>query len=242
MTDQAPAASVPKVVPGSRVYAVGDIHGRADLLADVLARISSDDAARAPARTTEVFIGDVIDRGPDSRAVIELLMAPSPRRRVVLRGNHEEMMLRFLEDPSKFAAWRHVGAFETLMSYGLSRRPATKPREFAQLRKDCLDAIPETHLLFLRSTQLWHLDGDYLFVHAGVRPGVAFVDQQMEDLLWIREPFLSFTGDFGKHVVHGHTPVDAPQVFANRTNIDTGAYATGRLTCMVIEADGYAFI
>lgn len=232
----------PTVAPGSRVYAIGDVHGRADLLAAVMERIARDDAARAPAQTTELFIGDVIDRGPDSRGVIDLLMAPSPRRRVVLRGNHEEMMLRFLEDPSKFSAWRQVGAFETLMSYGLSRRPASKPREFAQLRNDCLDAIPETHLLFLRSTPLWHMDGDYLFVHAGVRPGVAFAQQQMEDLLWIREPFLSFTGDFGKHIVHGHTPVDAPQVLANRTNIDTGAYATGRLTCMVVDADGYAFI
>jgi serine/threonine protein phosphatase 1 len=228
---------------GLRIYAVGDIHGRLDLLDSVLQRIDGEVAQSAPARVIELFVGDYVDRGLASRAVIDRLIA---RRRthelVCLMGNHERYVLEFLDDPTVLESWRRLGGLETLMSYGV--RPTVRPDADTQVRLsiEFARALPQEHRAFLSELQPCFACGDYFFAHAGVRPGVALEQQSEDDLLGIRAEFLACEDDFGKIIVHGHTPVMEPEVKANRINIDTGAYATGRLTCLVIEDDTIAFL
>jgi serine/threonine protein phosphatase 1 len=232
-------ASLP---PGQRIYAIGDVHGCADRLALMHGAIAEDQAARPVEHALVIHIGDYIDRGPDSAGVIERLLRPfpsvpgaQPPHLVNLIGNHEEMLLAALDDGSRTATarWLANSGGDTLESWGLSWRGG--PRAWRE-------AIPPRHLGFLRGLGLIYRAGGYAFVHAGLRPGVPLEQQQREDMLWIRESFLSWPGRLPAVVVHGHTPEDAPQVKPHRIGIDTGAVLGGPLTCAVLEMDGVAFI
>jgi serine/threonine protein phosphatase 1 len=221
---------------GLRVYAIGDIHGRADLLEALLTQIDADCALYPSSRPIVVFLGDYIDRGPGSSEVLDLLLACGRTRETVfLSGNHETFVHRFLSEPAILDEWRLCGGLETLMSYGL--KPSINPgaAEQTRLAEELARSIPQRHLEFLNRLDLSFSCGDFLFVHAGIRPGVAIRRQREEDLLWIRDEFLFCEEPFEKFVVHGHTPVPAPDIRSNRVNIDTGAFATGRLTCIAIE-------
>lgn len=236
----APESRAPhRLPPGLRVYAIGDIHGRADLLTKMEARIAAHLAAAPPAgRTLAIFLGDYIDRGPASREVIDHLMAGHfagvPAR--YLRGNHEEAMLRFLSDPLEGAEWLNWGGMATLASYGVPARDRSKAALIAT-QHQLAAQVPTAHLEFLTQLELAiELDG-YLFVHAGIRPGAALLDQRREDLLEIREPFMSHAERLPWRVVHGHTVLPQAMLGPSRISLDTGAYATGRLSCAVIEGD-----
>ncbi|EJW12938.1 putative serine/threonine protein phosphatase [Rhodovulum sp. PH10] len=228
---------------GCRVYAVGDVHGRADLLEALFARIDADTAARKAVRPVEIYLGDYIDRGPRSRDVVDLMIARRAARETVqLRGNHETYIVRFLDDPGLLRTWRRFGGLETLLSYGL--RPSLNPDddELAALSAALKEVLPAEHLAFFRALPTKFSLGDFFFVHAGVKPGVPLAAQDDQDLIWIRDPFLMHDGLYEKTVVHGHTPVPEPEVKRNRIDIDTGAFATGRLTCLVIEGQTLAWL
>jgi len=228
-------ASLPK---GVRVYAVGDFHGRADLLQQVFARIDQDHERHPGVQEIEVFIGDYVDRGPDSAAVINHLVERSTcRETVFLRGNHEALMLAFLQNPSALAEWEHVGGMATLMSYGLQGVLNADREQQIELCAAFNRVLPPSHRNFLQDLRTSYVCGDYFFVHAGVRPGLPLSQQEEQDLLWIRTDFLEHAGPFGKIVVHGHTPVTEPQIHGNRINIDTGAFATCKLTCFAFQDD-----
>jgi serine/threonine protein phosphatase 1 len=228
----------PRLPEGIRIYAIGDIHGRADLLQQLFTVIDNDLARSAPERAIQVFLGDYVDRGPDSRGVLDLLIdRQGCHETVFLKGNHEAFFLDVLQDPAKLQDWRNYGGLTTLMSYGV--QPSMKPTAEQQI--ELIDALarsmPAEHLAFLRNLPLSFDCGDFFFAHAGVRPGLALDRQTEADLLWIREEFLNSEEDFGKLVVHGHTPVATPDFRPNRINIDTGAYATGNLTLLTIQGD-----
>ena len=236
----------PHVPNGVRVYAIGDIHGRADLLDQLFKRIDADFAQAPLPHRIEVFLGDYVDRGPASRQVLELLIErgrPHPIERgrthqtIFLKGNHETLLLNFPVNPSTLGSWQRLGGLETLMSYGLTPSTKAGPRTQADLGAAFDKALPPSHRRFLNDLKASFTCGDYFFVHAGIRPRVALEKQREEDLLWIRQEFLLCEEDFGKIIVHGHTPVLQPEIRSNRINIDTGAYATGRLSCLVLEAD-----
>ncbi|WP_022722491.1 metallophosphoesterase family protein [Rhodopseudomonas sp. B29] len=226
----------PRLPDGIRLYAVGDIHGRADLLRSQLAQISADERSYHCRRSAIIFLGDYIDRGPDARGAIDLLLACARTREVIfLKGNHETFIRRFLEIPQSLDEWRHFGGLETLVSYGLRPSLSRNQRDYAELSHGFQKALPPQHLAFFDSLPLSYTCGDFLFVHAGVRPGVALHEQTEADLLWIRDDFLGHSQPFEKFIVHGHTPVGAPDLRLNRVNVDTGAFATGRLSCIAIE-------
>jgi serine/threonine protein phosphatase 1 len=230
--ESAPAAALPE---GARAYALGDIHGRADLFAALIAAIEADDAARGPATTTMILLGDLVDRGPDSAGVIRLACEWQARREVrILMGNHEEMFLEALESEEVLRHFLRYGGRETLLSYPIDAEAYTRA-ELAETRELALAAIPPEDLEFIRSFEDQVRLGDYLFVHAGIRPGVPLEDQRTGDLRWIRETFLSHAESFGPVVVHGHTIFAEPEVRANRIGIDTGAYTSGRLTALGLE-------
>lgn len=221
---------------GVRIYAVGDIHGRADLLRTMLEKVNADRRLRPVVRPILLFIGDYVDRGPSSREVLDILLEyRGTSESIFLKGNHETFVPRFLKDPAVLYEWRLYGGLETLLSYGLKPTFSPDERERTRLSEEFAQAISIDHLAFLNSLQLSFRCGDFLFVHAGIRPGVPVADQEEKDLLWIREEFLSSEAPHGVFVVHGHTPVRAPEMRSNRLNIDTGAFATGRLTCAIIE-------
>jgi serine/threonine protein phosphatase 1 len=228
---------------GLRLYIIGDIHGCSDLL-DRVADAISRDLARHPAiESLTITLGDYVDRGLDSRGVLDRLARnPFPTRYVALRGNHEELFGSFLDDPSVGAQWRHLGGAETLHSYGIPVRAFMLGKELERSAESLRDAIPQEHLDFVTSLPLCLSIGDYFFCHAGVRPAVPLDRQQAQDLLWIRNEFLNSNSDFGKIVVHGHTPIEQPEILPNRINIDTGAFATGRLTCLVLEGGHRRFL
>ncbi len=221
---------------GLRVYAIGDIHGCTHLLRLQLAQIEADEQLHPSARSIIVFLGDYIDRGPDSRGTIDLLLACQKMQKVVfLKGNHETLIRRFLDTPRSLNDWRSLGGLETLVSYGL--RPSLRrcPDNDKKLSDELRAVMPARHLAFFDSLSPSFTCGDFFFAHAGVRPGVALDKQSEDDLLWIRDDFLNYNFPLEKFVVHGHTPVHAPEIRSNRANIDTGAYATGRLSCIAIE-------
>ena len=224
--------------PGQRVYAIGDIHGCLDRLAAVHEQIAEDLAARPVDESVLVHLGDYVDRGLDSAQVVDWLSggAPVPVDRVVnLMGNHEDMMLQALPGTDKEAnsTWLANGGADSLLSWEISRK--VPPAEW-------VDLIPIEHQTFLRELEISFRYGDYLFVHAGIRPGVPLDKQEKQDLLWIREPFLSWKHSFDAVVVHGHTPRQEPVIRVNRIGIDTGAVMGGVLTCAVLEADKLGFI
>lgn len=234
----------PRLPDGVRVYAVGDIHGHIDLL-DTLHSLIEADMARSPAASAEIiYVGDYVDRGPDSRAVLEKLIGPAPADlpRTLLRGNHEAMFLHFLADPATGAHWRKFGGIETLLSYQVDTARTYANGGFEAVAEEFAAQLPAEHLALLEGMAPSKTVGDYFFCHAGVRPGVRLEDQHERDLLWIREAFLNSTKDFGKVVVHGHTPVREPEVRHNRINVDTGAYRSGRLSCAVLEGTEQRFL
>ena len=233
--DSAPAPS--SAPPGTLIYAIGDIHGRLDLLRKLEAQIQSDAAGIEAERRLIVCLGDYIDRGDDPRGVVEHLTQKPPDRfeRVCLIGNHESYLLRFFDDSTVAAAWMANGGRETLISYGVSPPGWSDIEPAAQRVQTELDAqMPAPHLAFLRSLAHSHREGDYLFVHAGVRPGVPLDEQEPHDLMWIREEFLTDQSDFGAVLVHGHSIRLEPEDLSNRIGVDTGAYTTGCLTCAVL--------
>ncbi len=226
---------------GQLVYAIGDIHGRVDLLTRLLAKVEAD-AKRSGGveRKALVFLGDYIDRGPDSRAVVEVLLNHLPKGfdAHFLKGNHEAMLLDFLEEPSKLRQWLANGATSALQSYGVDVLALERSGAGPELWRDAfLARLPETHVRFFDQLELAVSYGDYFFVHAGVRPGVPLGAQSPHDLIWIRGEFLRSRENFGKIVVHGHTPGDVPDILANRIGIDTGAVFSNRLTALRL-ADG----
>jgi serine/threonine protein phosphatase 1 len=228
---------LPELAPGRRIYAIGDVHGRLDLLERLQAMIVAHIEASPPAEMQLIYVGDYVDRGPAGAGVIERLARPQPALppATCLRGNHEEILLRFMVDPSIAQAWQPLGGFETLRSYGVPTRLVAE-RRFDEARAELWARMPAHHVAFLQHLGTSHRCGPYFFAHAGVRPGVPLEHQSERDLAWIRDEFLSSPRDHGAVVVHGHTPVETPEIRANRINIDTGAYATGRLTCAVIES------
>jgi serine/threonine protein phosphatase 1 len=240
-------STAPRIADGLALYAIGDIHGRLDLLTALLAQVAAD-AERHPAdqRRQLVFLGDYIDRGTESRGVIDALLRPAwpDFPRIFLMGNHEDAMLEFLDEQTDGVAWLTYGGLETLLSYGVAiRRLPTTVDSAAELREILRAAVPRGHVDFLRRCALSHAEGDYVFVHAGVRPGRPLEQQDRRDLLWIRDEFLRSPGALpGKVVVHGHTICDAPQDLGHRIDIDTGAFVSGRLTCLVLRGAARRFL
>lgn len=244
----APAAPGRAVPAGSAVYAVGDVHGRADLLAELHEAIVDDAAAHPASRRVLVYLGDYVSRTPGARAVLEaLLRAPPPGfERVRLKGNHEDMLLSFLDGDLKAGSnWLTYGEAEvTLAEYGVRcGAPETLVEsDYAALRLRLERALPAAHVALLRALSLSHREGGYFFAHAGVRPGVALDAQAARDLMWIGRRFLGSEEDFGAVVVHGHWVRAEPEVRPNRIGIDTGAYASGVLTCLALRGEERAFL
>ena len=235
-------ANSPSVQP-DRLYVIGDIHGRSDLLDRMIGEISRDLDANPVAESLTVTLGDYVDRGPDSRGVLDRLVRnPFPTRFVALKGNHEALFERFLREPSIADHWRRLGGLETLQSYGVAVGQVMMGKKYREAAEALQAAVPPAHFEFLGSLKTCLTVGQYFLCHAGVRPGLSLERQSEDDLLWIRGPFLDSNADFGKIVVHGHTPSEMPQVLPNRINIDTGAFMTGRLTCVVLERDRVRFI
>lgn len=225
------------VPPNTRVYAVGDVHGRSDLLAETIARIDEDVRRRPVEHVIEVYLGDYIDRGPDSSGVLDLLAVRLVRRHAIcLRGNHEAILERFLrQDADALYHWSKLGGLQTLASYGIVPRSRSEMETPSAIRRSLIELFPREHELFLQCLRNSFVCGDFLFVHAGIKPGVPMNLQDPEDLHWIRDEFLNSEINHGKVIVHGHTPVDHPDIRQNRINIDTGAWRTGVLTCIAIE-------
>ncbi|HEX2136437.1 MAG TPA: metallophosphoesterase family protein [Microvirga sp.] len=234
----------PRLPEGVRIYAIGDVHGRLDLLDALLARIDDDLRASPVDRPIEVLVGDYIDRGPDSRGVVARLVERRRKRELVcLMGNHESFLLAFLRDPAVLRQWLPNGGLATLESYGVQvRSPTGLPIQAKLIAEEFRSKLPPEHEDFLSNLPHAFSCGDYLFVHAGIRPNVPLDRQSPDDLLWIREEFLLSTAVFEKIVVHGHTPVARPEIRPNRIAIDTGAYFTGRLTCLVLEGADRRFL
>lgn len=243
----APGDADVRVPAGQIHYAIGDIHGRLDLLQTLLTKIERD-SAQTPSKAVHLtFLGDYVDRGQESRGVIELLahLKREGRARVTaLKGNHEEALLGFLADPSTGAAWAEHGGRETLKSYGVNPpRSLTDAEGWTAARDALAFALPQTHRDFLQGLQLFATVGGYIFVHAGVRPGVPIDQQDAHDLLWIRKDFIDAPRALAEAVVvHGHTPTAEPSQAPGRLGVDTGAYATGVLTAVRLEADRRSFI
>jgi serine/threonine protein phosphatase 1 len=227
---------------GLRLYAIGDIHGRLDLLDRMLEIIGQDDASREPARTVLVFLGDYVDRGSDSKGVVDRLTKglPENANAIFLKGNHEDLLLSFLDEPVSGLNWLHNGGETALISYGVGAGAINDAlwlghKGLSEAAVLFRSVLPDDHLHFYRSLRLSHRAGDYFFAHAGVRPGVALERQARDDLIWIRGEFLNYPYDFGAVVVHGHTPARAAQDLHNRIGIDTLAFHTGKLTAVGLE-------
>lgn len=242
---QTPPERIARTPAGVVVYAVGDIHGCLKPLRQLLALIR-EDAARSGLEPILIFLGDYIDRGPDSKGVVDELIwlsRDSFARVSLLRGNHDDALLRFIEDPIESAAWLDHGGGVTLQSYDVTP-PATRgdPDALKQAARDLSAALPPSHLEFFQSLGGIATIGDYVFVHAGLRPGVSIEEQTSHDILWIRSEFLNSKVEFPKVVVHGHTPVEVPYRDRRRIGVDTGAYATGVLTAVRLRDDSCSFL
>ena len=243
-SERSPSLPITRRVPeGTRVYCVGDLHGRDDLLQQMAERVQADLQARSFDQVVTIFLGDYIDRGLGSmRVVDQLARGEWPTPMIPLAGNHENLLIAFLEDERVLEAWRGLGGLETLHSYGVNVAPAVVGRDFRAVQATFATCLPESHRHFLKTLKVSKTVGDYFFCHAGIRPGVPLDNQARDDLLTIREPFISSKAEHGKLVVHGHTPSVAPDIRPNRIGIDTAAYATGRLTCLVLEKDERRFL
>jgi serine/threonine protein phosphatase 1 len=227
-----PTATVPE---GQRVYAVGDVHGRLDLFETLIDKIEADDSARGPADTTVVLLGDLVDRGPDSAGVIDAARAWGSRRNVrLLAGNHEEMFLDSLHRIETLRHFLRYGGRETVLSYAIDRAHYAE-WTLEELQQQMRRVVPVAHREYLAAGEDAIRIGDYLFVHAGIRPGVPLEDQKASDMRWIRDRFIEHDGDHGFVVVHGHTITDEVEERHNRIGIDTGAFMSGRLTAVGLE-------
>jgi serine/threonine protein phosphatase 1 len=201
----------PRIPAGQRIYAIGDIHGRADLLSRLLERIGSDLRRHPTANALQVFLGDYIDRGPHSCQVIELLIAHRKRyKSLFLKGNHEHCAAQALRAPLAMSDWRRIGGLTTLQSYGVTPSGRADPRSYEDMARALGQVIPKSHRQFIETLALSFTCGDFFFTHAGVRPGIPLSQQHQQDLLWIRDDFLMHEEDFGKIIVHGHTPASEP--------------------------------
>lgn len=234
----------PLLEADARVYAIGDVHGRADLLERLLDKIEAD-ISGFEGTAHLVFLGDYIDRGLQSRQVIEILLSDrlKPFEAYFLKGNHEDALLSFLSDPGFGPKWAAYGGRETLVSYGVRPpRSLSLNSEWEKAHDAFLKAIPNVHQKFLMTLPTSVRIGGYGFAHAGLRPGKTFAEQNDEDLMWIRDEFLGGKSTFDVMVVHGHTPVDQPHSDHRRINVDTGAYFTGRLTAAKLTGTTVEFI
>ena len=225
-----------RVEDGERVYCIGDVHGRVDLLQELHGMIARDADAYQGQRTL-VYLGDLIDRGMRSREVVDLLLdEPLPGfEPVYLMGNHEQTLLDFLRYPTHAAGWLAWGGRETVLSYGVALEPGLRAPDPEAVREALTARIPDRHVEFYRGMRPYHAAGDYLFVHAGIRPGVPLQEQSESDLFWIRNEFLASEDDHGCVVVHGHSISEQVDERHNRIGIDTGAFYSGVLTCLVLE-------
>lgn len=237
------AAMLPAVPAGERIYAIGDIHGRLDLFEALIEAIEHDDRdAASPARSTVILLGDLVDRGPASAQVVARARAWQDQRAVrILAGNHEEMFLSAFDDIEVLRHYLKHGGRETLLSYGIDRDTYDEAT-IEQVRHLMEAAVPQQDRDFIAAFESAVVIGDYLFVHAGIRPQVPFDQQERRDMRWIREPFLRFAGPHPFMVVHGHTISQTADVQPNRIGIDTGAFRTGVLTALVLEGTGRRFI
>lgn len=235
----APLASLPA---GQRVYAVGDVHGRADLLTALIEAIEGDNRGRAEAETTVILLGDLVDRGPDSSRVLALARAWRECRNVrILCGNHEEMFLRSFESIDTLRHFLRHGGRETLLSYGVDKYDYARA-SIEEVQQLMADAVPQEDRDFMTGFEDLIEIGDYAFVHAGIVPGIPLKEQDATRLRWIREPFLSHAGPHERVVVHGHTITEQPEDTGNRIGIDTGAYNSGRLTALALEGTERRYI
>jgi Calcineurin-like phosphoesterase len=242
LTRSARLAAIPV---GTIVYAIGDVHGRDDLLEDLLDQIVFHAQSTPAEHRVLVFLGDYVDRGWQSREVLERLASFNLDgfEAVFLKGNHEEALLSFLDDPHFLENWRQYGGLETLHAYGLKDLNFRADEDYLRnVHSEFVTALPAHHRAFLLGLPTKYELGGYLFVHAGVRPGVPLEMQQEHDLRWIRDEFLNSQQDFGKRIVHGHCPEEEPQVRPNRIGIDTGAYITGVLTAAVLTGTNVSFL
>jgi serine/threonine protein phosphatase 1 len=231
---------VPK--ENKRVYVIGDIHGRLDLLDRLIADIARDAKGQEENALT-VTLGDYIDRGPNTRGVLDRLVGhPFPGDYVALKGNHEAILQTFLDNPAILDEWRRLGGLETLQSFDIPIAPLMRGKDYVEAAEQMRDALSQEQTKFLASLEMSLTIGPYFLCHAGIRPAVSLERQNPADLLWIRDEFLTSTMDFGKIVVHGHTPTEQPEVLPNRINIDTGAYASGHLTCLILEGGKRRFM
>lgn len=234
------------VPPDTVVYAIGDIHGRLDKLLALEALVEEDAHRRTAKRRVIVYLGDYVDRGPASQGVVEHLTLTRLRGFDVvhLLGNHERLMLEFLDDPETASPWFASGGLPTLASYGLPamERKDLTASDILRLQDGLRSLLPTRHRNFLKNLRLLHREGGFLFVHAGIRPGVALDAQKEDDLIWIRQPFLGSNSDHGFVVVHGHTITGEPEFRPNRIGIDTGAYESGVLTALAIEGGNVAVL
>ncbi len=232
---------MPRSTAGELVYALGDVHGCYGLMKSLLAELARDWAQRAAGRRPVlVFCGDYVDRGPQSAEVVQALVHLKRRADIdlhLLKGNHEQALLGFLEDPVRGGPWLRFGGLATLASYGVAAPDGSEDSLF-RARDELLDRMPASHLVLLRDLELMVTIGDFAFVHAGVRPGTPLNAQSENDLLWLREGFLDVEEPFEKVIVHGHTWLDErPQLLPNRLGLDTGAYATGVLSAVRLDGD-----
>lgn len=236
----------PRVPDGLRIYAIGDVHGRLDLLLRLEAMIDADARSAGGKRIVQVMLGDYIDRGPDSAGVIaRLIQRGRERELITLRGNHEAYLLDARNTPSVMVPWCRYGGRQTLASYDFDLGDideAGLETRAPELAARFYGAMPPEHAAFYAATGLSWRSGDYLFAHAGIRPGVALESQSEQDLTWIRRDFLDSDADHGVIVVHGHTPGPEPVIRRNRIGIDTKAFASGVLTCLVVEGQRRRFL
>ncbi len=229
---------------GKRIYCIGDIHGRVDLLQQLHSAIEKDVANYTGGKTI-IYLGDFIDRGENSKAVIDVLLNQPlvGFDAIYLRGNHEQTMLDFLHQAEIGQAWLTHGGMAALVSYGVkvAKLPA-RIEDYIALQSELATRLPKDHLAFLKNTRLSYKAGSYYFVHAGIRPGVALDQQISDDQLWVRDEFLSYHKNHERIIVYGHSINDEPEIHAHRIGIDTGAYISGKLTALVLEQDTQRFI
>lgn len=225
-------------------YAIGDIHGRADLIRSLVEKIE-EDCADAEGRARLIFLGDYFDRGLESKQVVDFLLDETVQKfdPIFIKGNHEEALLSFLEDPKQGPVWARFGGRETLVSYGVRPpRSLSFNEDWKRAHQEFRNAFPDTHYQFMQDLKASARIGKFGFVHAGVRPGVPFEEQTEKDLLWIRDEFLKSKAELDVYLIHGHTPVDQATNDNNRINVDTGAYYSGRLTAVRLIGDEISFI
>jgi serine/threonine protein phosphatase 1 len=234
----------PAVTGARRIYAIGDIHGYDNLLEAMQQAIAADMEQHPAERALIIYLGDLIDRGPNSLKVVDMIIdyranPPANAQVMCLRGNHDDWLIAFVDDAGVVSPWALKGGLETLTSYGLSKddvlAAVADPDLAEALRQQFLSALPKRHKDFMLSLPFSHSDGDYFFAHAGVDPDRPLADQRREDLTWIRDKFLLSRKNFGKVVVHGHSHRDAVESFPNRINVDTGAYVQQVLSCVILE-------